>query len=601
MNTTGSTAGSAISTPPKTPGQICRWFVRYIGSVRFAVPALGLAAVSMVWGTWIESTQGRVAAADVVYGSWWFVSLMVLICASLVFSVAVRYPWKPKHTGFIIVHASLISLIIIGFYTMKTKVEARVILEEGEASSIAILDDRWVELLDPPIRDNGRPLRHILTDGKPIEYSNIDEPGDVVRIEVIDHWANSEEITRVTNDGANPFHAIEIAGGGGAWEAESGDWLGQIGPSEAAIPSDAAGFAVRVMATGDTWIPPSEPARLVLVDDAGKPYDVGEAGTVVGETGWTVTFVERLARATIGQTGLVERADGAANPAARVVLTHTDGSVEQQTGFEKFRDAPFVQQQSGQTASGLKLTYLGASFTDPTLAIMRDEDGRMRAVLADPDGNLETFVHDGTWPWRFTVAGTPISILQSFDRARASLVLVEAPRQDSVTPVLVVATDDGEAQLVWNTPQAVSVAGRELVLNFGPVQVQLPFQLMLKDFRKLDYPGVDMAMAFESDVVVTRRGGPIRENADPSSNLPFDFKIHMNHPYKQDGWKVYQSSFLGDSVSVFQVTHDPGLVPTYVACSTLCIGILLIFYSRKLSFGHPGIPAPFTESEPRAK
>ncbi|MFG0259357.1 MAG: cytochrome c biogenesis protein ResB [Phycisphaerales bacterium JB041] len=600
MKTTGS---SAENSKPKPPGPLARGsrrLTRYIGSVRFAVPALALAAVSMVWGTWIESTQGRVAAAEAVYGSIWFVALMALICASLVISVALRYPWKPKHTGFIIVHASLISLIIIGFYTMRTKIEARVILEEGESSSIAILDDRWVELLDPPVRVAGRPLRHVLAGTKPIEFENIDGLGDV-RIDVLDHWANSEEVTRVTNDGTNPFHAIEIAGGGGAWEAEGGDWLGQIAAEEAAIPSDAAGFAVRVVATGETWSPPTEPARLVLVDASGTAHEVGEAGTAVGDTGWTVTGVERLARATIGQSGLIDRPDGAANPAARVVLTHTDGSVEQQTGFEKFRDAPFVQQQSGDTASGLTLTYRGASFTDPTLAIMRDESGGMQAVLADPDGSVETFEHNGTWPWRFTVSGTPVSILQSFDRARASLVRVEAPNQDSVTPVLLVATDDGEAQLVWNTPQPVRVGGHELVLNFGPVQVQLPFSLRLADFRKLDYPGVDMAMAFESDVMVT----PLARSADGGSLTraaePFEFKIHMNHPYKQDGWKVYQSSFLGDSVSVFQVTHDPGLVPTYVACTTLCIGILLIFYSRKLSFGHPGIPAPFAASGSRTK
>ena len=600
MNTTGSSAENSTSTHLGPLARGSRRLARYIGSVRFAVPALALAAVSMVWGTWIESTQGRVAAAETVYGSVWFVALMALICASLVISVALRYPWKPKHTGFIIVHASLISLIIIGFYTMKTKVEARVILEEGEASSIAILDDRWVELLDPPVSVSGRPPRHVLAGRKPIVFEDIDSLGDI-RIDVIDQWANSEEVTRVTNDGANPFHAIEIAGGGGAWEADGGDWLGQIGPADAAIPSDAAGFAVRVVATGQTWTPPTEPAQLMLVDEAGKAFEVGEVGAAIGDTGWTVTFVERLARATIGQTGLIDRPDGAANPAARVVLTHADGSVEQQTGFEKFRDAPFVQQQSGETASGLMLTYQGPSFTDPTLAIMRDGDGRMRAVLADPEGNVETFEHDGTWPWRFTVAGTPVSILQSFDRARASLVRVQAPPQDSVTPVLLIETDDGETQLVWNTPKDVRVDGNELVLNFGPVQVQLPFTMQLKDFRKLDYPGVDMAMAFESDVLITPHNRPAGGDPLAGAAEPFEFKIHMNHPYKQDGWKVYQSSFLGDSVSVFQVTLDPGLVPMYVACTTLCIGILLIFYSRKLSFGHPGIPAPFAESGARIK
>jgi hypothetical protein len=582
MKSTGSSSEIWRSTPL---GRLAR----FIGSVRFAVPALSLVAVAMVWGTWVESTQGRIAAAQVVYGSWWFILLMALICASLVLSVAVRYPWKPKHTGFIIVHASLISLIVIGFYTMFTKIEGQVILGEGEASSIAVMEDRWVELLDPDAPANVPPPRHVLAGDQPIEF-------DDARIPIIDNWGNSQEVTRVTNDGANPFHAIEIAGGGSAWAVESGDWLGQIGPTDAAIPSDAAGFAVRVVATGETWTPPTERPRAVITDAAGSEFEIGEPGTAIGDTGWTITTVEQYQRATIGQGGLIEREDGAANPAARIILMYTDGSVEQQIGFEKFRGEPFIQQQSGETASELKLVYIGPSFTDPTLAIMRQNDGTVHAVLADPDGNTETFEHEGTWPWHFTVMGTPISILRSYDMARAALVREEAPNQDSVTPVLVVGTDNGEAQLVWNTPKAVTVNGREMVLKYGPVQVQLPFRMELKDFRKMDYPGVDMAMAFESDVLVTDLTKRRSEGADSAASESFEFKIHMNHPYKQDGWKVYQASFVGDAVTVLQVTRDPGLVPMYIACTTLCIGILLIFYSRKLSFGHPGIPAPFTET-----
>jgi cytochrome c biogenesis protein ResB len=94
-----------------------------------------------------------------------------------------------------------------------------------------------------------------------------------------------------------------------------------------------------------------------------------------------------------------------------------------------------------------------------------------------------------------------------------------------------------------------------------------------------------MAMAYESDVEVT-----------PDAGQAQAFKIHMNHPYKQDGWKVYQSGFLGEDVTVLQVTKDPGLVPMYLACTSLCIGILVTFYSRSLSWGHPDIPVPFPPS-----
>lgn len=596
MRSTSPTAGNWKATPL---GRIAK----FIGSVRLAVPALALAAGAMIWGTWIESTQDRVAAAEIVYGSWWFMLLMAMICASLVLSVAVRYPWKPKHTGFIIVHASLISLIAIGFYTMYSKVEGRVILAEGESSSVAVLEDRWVQLLEPGM-DGVRSIdRFVLAGTKPIRFGKADL--DDVRIEILDQWDNSAEVTKVTNDGSNPFHAVEIAAGPDAWAEQTGDWLGQLNETDPAIPSTSAGFAVRVIPTGQVWTPPAERPHAVLTDSTGAEYAAEAAGEAIGTTGWTLTKLERFQRATIGEGSLVERQDGPANPATLAVLTHTDGSVEQQTAFEKFRDSPFVQQQSGETPSGLVLTYLGPSFTDPTLAIMRDDDGAVHAILADPDGGIEDFAHDGSWPWHLTVMGTPVSILHSYPHARAAKVLAPADATDSNSPVLVVATDTGPVHLVWNTPTPVRVGGHDLVLQYGSVQVQLPFALELVDFRKLDYPGVDMAMAFESDVIVTRRTSPKRGNAallatdGPSPTEPFGFSIFMNHPYEQDGWKVYQASFVGDSITVFQVTYDPGLVPMYIACTTLCIGILLIFYSRKLSFGHPGIPAPFGGSGTR--
>jgi hypothetical protein len=76
-------------------------------------------------------------------------------------------------------------------------------------------------------------------------------------------------------------------------------------------------------------------------------------------------------------------------------------------------------------------------------------------------------------------------------------------------------------------------------------------------------------------------------------------RIHMNHPFKSAGWKVYQSGFMGTDVSIFSVMRDPGLPLTYLSCIGLCLGILVTFYSKALSAGHPGIPAPFTDGNHR--
>ena len=83
----------------------------FLGSVRLAVPVIAFVAVEMAWGTYLESTQNAKVARAAVYVSWWFVSLMALVCVSLVFAVITRYPWKRRHVGFITVHAGLLLLM----------------------------------------------------------------------------------------------------------------------------------------------------------------------------------------------------------------------------------------------------------------------------------------------------------------------------------------------------------------------------------------------------------------------------------------------------------------------------------------------------------
>lgn len=549
-----------------------------IGGVKFAVPVLVLAAAAMIVGTFVDSTKGRDAAFSMVYGSWWFVALMALICASLILSVAVRYPWRRKHIGFIIVHASLVSLIAIGFFTMFTKQEGRIILQEGGSESQMQLDKQWLQVVEHTSDGGWVPRAAALVAGEgPVRLLDA-KRSEVARVDVVGMWPNCEEVVRIVNDRPEPLHAVEIVTDPGQ---TSGHWVGEIDADQTAFAFD--GFSLRVVPTGQTWTPPTRGAEAVFLDSAEQEHALPAEGEKLGDTEWTVTEVNLFQRATIGRDGqLTERDSGLANPAVRVRLTHADGSVERQIAFARFRGQPFVTQESGSTASGWTLTYRGEQFTEPTLAVMRDGDGTVHAVFADLEGNVQEYKNDGTWPWNLVINGKPLSILRDFDHAQESRELEERPAADSNSPVAIVAAGGELVKCRWNTPTPVRAGEQTLVLRYGPVLVDLPFTMKLDDFRKLDYPGSEMAMAFESQVEVT-----------PENGQTHDFKIHMNHPYKQGGWKVYQSGFLGDDVTVLQVTKDPGLVAMYIACTTLCIGIFVTFYSRSLSWGHPDIPVPF--------
>ncbi len=107
----------------------------------------------------------------------------------------------------------------------------------------------------------------------------------------------------------------------------------------------------------------------------------------------------------------------------------------------------------------------------------------------------------------------------------------------------------------------------------------VPFTIELVDFRKMNYPGSTIAMAYESDVLITDSNGRSHTQT-----------IRMNNPHKFNGWKVYQAGFEGSNTAILLVTKDPGLLPMYVGCTFLCLGILIMYYSKAYSRGHPGIP-----------
>ena len=109
-------------------------------------------------------------------------------------------------------------------------------------------------------------------------------------------------------------------------------------------------------------------------------------------------------------------------------------------------------------------------------------------------------------------------------------------------------------------------------LNRPATQRQLPFTVKLLDFRKIDYPGTQMAAGFESDVEVT----------DPDRGIVLMRKISMNNPLRYRGYSFYQSSFVDGSVqtTVLSVRNDPGTPLVYAGFIIVIAGVVSMFVLR---------------------
>lgn len=546
--------------------------ILFLGSIQLAVPVLVLVAIGLAAGTYIESTQNVRVARELVYGSWWFIATMALVCVSLVFAVIARFPLKRRHIGFVTVHASLIALIAAGFWSMFERVEGHLALQEGTMHNVFETADEQVEVLE----HNAGVFNSLDAALGPSNNSSFTLAGVPVR--VLERWENCREEEFVADDSPEPLRAVDIAPVAGPQTA----WVGQ--PDKAGPPPMLLGLTVLVLPEGSDWTPPtpsaSDKGQYVFVAGPNR-FPLKNVGDEV-IPGWLITELIRYERAIVMADQVREGPPGSpANPGVEVTISDGRGTLEKHIAFENFPDLIIDKpiEGSGNSASRLVAGPLNA---DPETIVIFGTVAATKIGYIGLDGRGKVLTPEMKYPMALTLGGREVVIHQQLARAHQTSRIVKIPVAVENKPAIVVRIGDStESKTIpwkglapFTTPDK-----RTVLLHYGPRRVQLPFTLRLADFRKTDYPGTEMAMAYQSDVGISAPG-----------EAEFPFEIYMNHPYTRGPWKVYQSGFMGEKMSIFSIMRDPGLWLTYVSSAFLCIGVVITFYSRSMSWGHPGIP-----------
>ena len=125
-------------------------------------------------------------------------------------------------------------------------------------------------------------------------------------------------------------------------------------------------------------------------------------------------------------------------------------------------------------------------------------------------------------------------------------------------------------------PTKISVGGLNFRVNYGSMQLTLPFHIKLRDFQLENYPGSQSPMSYASEVTVI----------DPKET--FDFRIFMNHILNYKGYKFFQSSYnITDEYEEtrLSVNHDYwGTLITYIGYVMLFLGLTLILFVKNTRF-----------------
>ncbi len=105
--------------------------------------------------------------------------------------------------------------------------------------------------------------------------------------------------------------------------------------------------------------------------------------------------------------------------------------------------------------------------------------------------------------------------------------------------------------------------------------IEIPFYIMLKDFKLTRYPGSRSPSEFSSDVTIV----------DIENNESFNKHISMNNPLTYAGYKFFQTSYDTDEMgTVLSVNKDPGVEITYFGYALLFLGLILNFFDKKSRF-----------------
>jgi len=136
--------------------------------------------------------------------------------------------------------------------------------------------------------------------------------------------------------------------------------------------------------------------------------------------------------------------------------------------------------------------------------------------------------------------------------------------------------------LLWgfaSSPWTFEAGGESFAVKLRKQRYPMPFSIRLKDFRKLDHPGMSMAASFESDVIKI-------EGEDESEVL-----IQMNEPLRHGGLVLFQANWgpqnAAPGAALFSglaVVRNPADMWPEFSCWVIAVGLIATFLEKLLGY-----------------
>ena len=579
---------------------------KFLSSVRLAVPLMLVIAGVVAAGTLYESRYNAEVANILIYRSWWFSGLMVLLWLNIFCAAVSRIPYKMHHLGFVITHIGLLTLLIGAQITASSGIDGQLRVLEGQRSNTVVLQDLVIRARS----EKGVSFESNFKRGLS-ERSSSDLPFQELERNLgiaVEHYFPFVEVTQIADSKAGADSGI---GGprGISFKLKSqffdvNETLNtadksslQMGPATLRIFEGAPKSKPTVRRASSTSKKGSDRVLVVLDAKTGREIQSIPLAALkknpVSLASTRISLIHSYEEAVVAQNKLAENGTPGANPALELKV-ESGGKSVREVAYAKFKQ--FSLNRDG--ALGLKFDFRADAMNEDTSGPASEVTGDSVDRSLPASGNVIDFhVLDGNevevvlskngrevmkkqikagdvlqTPWM----GMQITLesVGSMGSMVDKVNPIELPTKSNLPPSAVLvrsdSPDSGTEWIAEGQGKTLMTRSGPVEFYFGPKTVETPFDVHLIEFRKKDYPGTQTALSFESTIKLSETG---------ASKI-----IQMNEPLSEQGYLLYQSSYeMGPGIptaSIFSVNKDPGRFIKYIGAVILCLGIVLFTVMR---------------------
>lgn len=587
--------------------------IHFFGSLNLAMFLLTTIAIACITATLMESGFNSRVAQHYIYKAPWFIVWLSMLCINLACAALTRYPWLPKHRGFVITHGGIIILLLGAVAGQKLGFEGFVTLHKGQPPVNRLVINRTMLQVQPGAVGDQYLLPVNLEVSRPTPEKprriRLPEGEAVILIERYAEELVTDEVPRQAASGAGvPALSLVFTSG----------MMGQEHPISIFLDSDRVhrdffGLAEVefVRDLGEAQIVESREnatheTQMVFAMSPTQPVVVphGEGGA----TGVALLFEELAEPAATGEAKYRLSAkfpDGTSlvRPVEQVLGTTIEQGpyrLEVKQFWRNFTmngSTPTEGEATGKNPA-LMVGVSGPAadaHSRPTLRLALVGDGRIAYELSrrgevylKGEAAEGEEIRTGWADWVANVSG----VFASAERSTAYREIPPGkslgPSQSQGAPGILVRVEDGggqKSEATWilsGRNGNLVVGGTEVGVGFGLETRPVNFSVNLTNFEVPRDEGTDTPANFISTI----------EFKDLQSGESKEAVSKMNHPASYPGgfwrlltgvnYKFSQASWNPEDLgeTTLQVLYDPGWMLKWIGSLMICAGITVMFYLK---------------------